>query len=114
MGLFKKSADDKPAMSPNNLLMLRFLGAGYVLYLLFDIVKSYFAGGEDAPKLYLVLIAVVILGGGSAWVLYTAWKEYKANKQAMEERLAQEQALAEQEEFEDDYEDASVNEQAQQ
>ena len=92
-------------MNPNNkksggnmstTFAIRCLAACFVLYSLYDIVRAYFAGGEDAPTPFLLLLAVVVLGGGGAYIAYTAYKEWKRdpNEQATEEEPEEETAKA--------------------
>ena len=83
----------------NSVMMFRLLAAGYVLYMLYQVVKSYIEGGEEAPSLFLLLFSIVLLGGGAAVILLLSWREYKryqaeckeaAEQAALEEAEAQE------------------------
>ena len=64
---------------------IRCLAAVFVFYSLYDIVRAYFAGGEDAPSLLLLLLAILVLGGGGAFVAYSAYKEWKRDDSAQDE-----------------------------
>lgn len=86
--------------SVNNKLMIRLLAAGYVLYMLYQVVMSYIEGGSEAPSLFLLLLSIVLLGGGSVWILLVSWKEYKNYQQECKEAAAQ-AALEEAEAAED-------------
>lgn len=82
MALFRRNKDASqeetaPQRNMNNVMLFRLLGIGYVLYMAYDVVKAYFVGGEDAPSLTLVLLAVIVLGGGSVAVGILSWKDYK-------------------------------------
>ena len=104
MGLFNNREKKEP--QPRNMqttLMIRLLAIGYVLYMLYKIVTAYVAGGEDAPALWLLILSIVVLGGGSVGVGILTWKDYKAHKEAEAEQLA----LAEEEETEEEAQEES-------
>ena len=95
MGLFNRSDKEPQPRSMQTTLMIRVLAVGYILYMLYNIVKSYFAGGADAPSLTLLLVAILVLGGGSLWVAVVTWKDYKAYKAQEAERQALEEEKTE-------------------
>lgn len=95
MGLFNRSDKAPQPRSMQTTLMIRVLAVGYILYMLYNIVKSYFAGGADAPSLTLLLVAILVLGGGSLWVAVVTWKDYKAYKAQEAERQALEEEKTE-------------------
>ena len=66
--------------NPNNVLTIRIMGVLFVLYMLAQIVQGYIAGGEDAPSLGLLLLAIVVLGGGAVFIGILGWKEWKRDK----------------------------------
>ena len=61
--------------------------------MLAQIVQGYIAGGEDAPSLGLLLLAIVVLGGGAVFIGVLGWKEWKKGK--AEEAAAREVRRAE-------------------
>ena len=95
MGLFDRTDKEKQPRNMQTTLMIRVLAVGYILYMLYNIVKSYFAGGADAPSLTLLLVAILVLGGGSLWVAVVTWKDYKAYKAQEAERQALEEEKTE-------------------
>ena len=98
MGLFNRSEKEQQPRSMQTTLMIRVLAVGYILYMLYNIIKSYIAGGADAPSLTLLLVAVLVLGGGSLWVAIVTWMDYKAYKaeEAAVQALEAEEAEADQ------------------
>ena len=71
-------------------LVFRLLAIGLLLYWLFDLVKGYLAGGEDAPSKTLLIIGIVILGGGSILVgvlSVLAWKLDKETAKMSQEEI---------------------------
>lgn len=91
MGLFnfgKKNPQEKEVQeqkapgNPTTMILFRVLAIGYVIWMLKDVVKAYFAGGPDAPSGLLVLVAVLVLGGGCVWIGIMSYKQYKQMKEA--------------------------------
>ena len=123
MGLFnfgKKNPQEKEVQeqkapgNPTTMILFRVLAIGYVLWMLKDVVKAYFAGGPDAPNGWFVLISCVVLGAGCVWIAIVSFKQWKQMKEAEriyneevarqyaeEERLEAERKALE-EEFPDD------------
>ena len=94
MGLFnfgKKNPRDEEVQeqkapgNPTTMILFRVLAIGYVIWMLKDVVKAYFAGGPDAPSGLLVLVAVLVLGGGCVWIGIMSYKQYKQMKEAERE-----------------------------
>lgn len=114
MGLFRKNEaqtqeqETRPA-NPTNMVLIRVLAVGYLMYTLYNMITAYIAGGEDAPSLGLLIAAIVIFVGGSVWIGVISYKQYKQMKAAQqaaweeEARLEAEAALLE--ENEEDHED---------
>lgn len=61
-------------------VFIRCLAAGFVFYSLWEIVSAFLKGGEDAPSLTLLLLAIAVLGGGGVFIALMAWKEWKRYK----------------------------------
>lgn len=91
----QKSAQEQPA-NPHFTLMIRVLAVGYLGYCLWEILKLYRAGGEDAPSLPLLIVAVVVLGGGAVWVAITSFLQWKKDQAAASAAADAEDAAAEQ------------------
>lgn len=111
MGLFRKNEDEqqeqtRPA-NPNNMLLIRALAVGYLMYILYQMVTAYITGSEDAPSLGLLIAAIVIFLGGSVWIVVISYKQYKQMKAMQQEAWEEEERLEAEEELLDESEDAS-------
>ena len=84
--------------NPNSVLTIRAMGVLFVLYMLAQIVQGYIAGGEDAPSLGLLLLAIAVLGGGAVFIGVLGWKEWKKGKAEEAEAQAARRAEAQEEE----------------
>ena len=71
--------------SPKGALTFRILAIGMILYLLADLLLSYFKGGEGAPSLLFILVSTLILGGGAVFVAILTWKAWKKDTENKEE-----------------------------
>lgn len=108
MALFKKNdpaqESDQPPRNPNNAVMFRVLAVGYVLYLCIQMIQTYTQGGPDAPSLGMLIVGVVLLGGGAAFLGILSFQEWKRNKKKydayMDEVKAEAKAAREAEEAE--------------
>ena len=78
------STKNSPNSGRSHPFMYRILGMGLVSYFLIDLIVSFFKGGEDAPSLLLIVLAIAMLGGGIAFVAVLTWKEWKLIKQREE------------------------------
>jgi hypothetical protein len=63
--------------NPNAALAIRVAAIGYALYMLYQLVRRYLAGGADAPSLTVVLVGAVLLGGGAAALGILSWKLWR-------------------------------------
>ena len=86
MGLFKKNEEQEATpVNVNNVMLIRLLAVGYVLYTVYNMIQLYIQGGEDAPSLGLLIGTVVLFVGGSVWIgvlTYKQWKQARQEKQA--------------------------------
>lgn len=121
MGLFKKNSQEEAPrrpINPTNMVLIRLLAVGYVLWLLKDLVVMYIEGGEDAPSLLMLIVTAVVFLGGSGWILWTTFKQYKqikAQQEAEAAALAEAEAAAleaaqESADWEEDYEEPQETE----
>lgn len=96
MGLFKKENADMSSRpnNPDAYFGFKLLAAGYLLYLTWDIIKMYIAGGEDQPSVPLLIISVLFLGGGAVFIAVSSFKMWRKYKKEMAEE-ARQAALAE-------------------
>lgn len=91
MGLFKKNTNEEaPRRNGNstNMILIRLLAVGYVLWMLKEMVVMYIEGGEEAPSLLILVITAVLFLGGSAWILWMTYKQYKQMKAQQAEEAA--------------------------
>lgn len=49
-----------------------------LLYMYYEIVVGYLAGGEEAPDMLLMVVGFIVLVGGAVWSGVQAVKQYKA------------------------------------
>ena len=54
-------------------VFIRVIAAGFVFYSLWEIISAFLKGGEDAPSLTLLLLAIAVLGGGAVGILEADW-----------------------------------------
>ncbi len=105
----QKHEDFRRAGNASRALLVHLMGAGLVLYWLYQIIRDFVKGGPEAPSVGLLIVAILILGGGSIAVALMSYRNYKLEKAAAEmteEEVAQMEALrAEDEKEEEDTED---------
>lgn len=109
--LFTKKEKEERPVNPTTLLGVRALAVGYLIYSLWQIIKMYMEGGEEAPSIWMLLLAIVVLGGGAVWIAIVTIKKVlelraaeRARLDAEDEELARQAAL-EEEASEEDAED---------
>ena len=98
MGLFKKNTnneENQAPRNPSNVIMFRVLAVGYVAYLCIEMIKTYTAGGPDAPSLPMLIGGLVLLGGGALFLAVLSYKESKAGKAKYDAYMAELRAEAE-------------------
>ena len=99
MGFFSKKpeaeVENQPPRNPNNTVAFRLLAVGYIAYLCVSIVKLYMAGGPDAPSLTALILGIVFLGGGAAFLGVLTYNEWKRGKVAYDKYMAELRAEAE-------------------
>lgn len=91
--LFKKNEEkEERPVNPNALLGIRALAVGYLIYCLWQIVKMYMEGGEEAPSVWLLILAIVVLGGGAIWIAIMTFLKLRQLKEEERARLDEEDA----------------------
>ena len=71
--------------NPTGMLTMHGLVIAIVVYMFWQILKNYLAGGPDAPSLALVIGAGVVLLGGCVVIGYMAIRLYRQSKRQAEE-----------------------------
>lgn len=90
----------KKLIGPNRTILFPVIAVMVLSSMLWDIVSAYVAGGDDAPSTPILVVAIVVLGGGTVFSVIQAWRTWKAlneeeQKKAEEQRKkAQEQPEA--------------------
>lgn len=97
MGFFSKNdnEENKSPRNPSNVIAFRLLAVGYVAYLCVQMVKTYTAGGPDAPSLPLLIGGLALLGGGAIFLGVLSYKEWKRSKPKYDAYMAELRAEAE-------------------
>ena len=114
MGLFRKNEDEqeKRPVNPTNMVLIRLLAVGYLMYCLYQMANAYFTGSEDAPQLWLLLLATVVFVAGAVWVVIVTYRQFKRLKEEQQAQWEEEDRLVEEadqlEEAEEDFEEVSA------
>lgn len=93
--------DFRKVRSAKGGMLFRLFGIAVVLYWLGEMVVNFLKGGPDAPSVTMLIVAIIIMGGGAAFVGFLTWKAWKLEKAAAaltEEEIAELDALREGEE----------------
>lgn len=113
--LFTKKEKEKKPVNPTTLFGVRVLAVAYLGYSLWQIIRMYIEGGEQAPSLLLLILAIVVLGGGAVFIavatilkLKQLRDEDRARLDAEDEELARLAALEAAEETEEETEEEPV------
>jgi len=113
MGLFNKKETEQQPRNMNNVIVFRLLAVGYILYMFWEVLQMYLAGGEDAPKLWMLLVAFVVLVGGPVWICIMTYKEWKRSRELAQQQADEEDEddeFDEDEEYEDEFDDEEYEE----
>jgi hypothetical protein len=109
MKWFKKNTPDTeeappPApRNPDNVFLFRLVAVGYVLYTVYKTIAMYVEGGESAPKLWMLCVSTVVLGGGAIFLGIISYKSWKSAKERLQAELeAEAEAELDAEEVEED------------
>ncbi|MCD8053101.1 MAG: hypothetical protein LUF00_03455 [Lachnospiraceae bacterium] len=70
----KKNDKPKHTFSPGSHGTVYMLGAIYLAYLLVTFLQGAYKGGEDAPSLPLLIGGILVLGGGTVFLVLMAWR----------------------------------------
>ena len=116
MGLFKKNNQEEAPrrpVNPTNMVLIRLLAVGYVLWILKDLVTGYIQGDPNAPSLLWMIIIAVVFLAGCGWILWMTIRQYKqlkAQQEAEAAALAEAEAALEAAQEEEDWEDVPEEE----
>ena len=51
-----------------------------MLYQLYEVIRMYVEGGPEAPALWKLVLAIVVLGGGAGVIAFLTWRDWKSNQ----------------------------------
>lgn len=77
----KKSQPENPRSSPppnmSVFLFFRLAASAYLIYLIYQMVTLYKAGGPDAPSPLLLTLSVLLFGGCAIAIVWISLRQYK-------------------------------------
>lgn len=85
------SGETPKVRNPGGMLGLQGMVILLVLYLYYQVVKNYLAGGPDAPSLATVVVGGIVLIGGCIGVGCMAFRIYRQATKKLEEAPGEDQ-----------------------
>lgn len=101
MGLFGNNSGEAPTRNPDMVFGFRALGAGYVLFLVYQIIQLYIKG-EAGTELWVVILGSSVLGAGALFILISSFISWRKEKAAMNEPREEEPESPQEEEIRDE------------
>ena len=92
--------EPKKIKNPTGMLIMHGTVIAVVLYMAWQLVRSYRAGGAEAPSLTTLIVGLVLLVGGCVgvgWLAVRLFLQAKREEKALEQGTAQLHAAAAQE-----------------
>lgn len=92
--------EPKKIKNPTGMLIMHGTVIAVVLYMAWQLVRSYRAGGAEAPSLTTLIVGLVLLVGGCAvvgWLAVRLFLQAKREEKALEQEAEQLHAAAAQE-----------------
>ena len=90
--------EPKKIKNPTGMLIMHGTVIAVVLYMAWQLVRSYRAGGAEAPSLTTLIVALVLLVGGCVgWLAVRLFLQAKREEKALEQETEQLHVTAAQE-----------------
>ena len=96
--------EPKKIKNPTGMLIMHGTVIAVVLYMAWQLVRSYRAGGAEAPSLTTLIVGLVLLVGGCVvvgWLAVRHFLQAKREEKALEQETEQLHAAAAQENLKD-------------
>lgn len=96
--------EPKKIKNPTGMLIMHGTVIAVVLYMAWQLVRSYRAGGAEAPSLTTLIVGLVLLVGGCvvvSWLAVRLFLQAKREEKALEQETEQLHAAAAQENLKD-------------
>lgn len=96
--------EPKKIKNPTGMLIMHGTVIAVVLYMAWQLVRSYRAGGAEAPSLTTLIVGLVLLVGGCVvvgWLSVRLFLQAKREEKALEQETEQLHAAAAQENLKD-------------
>lgn len=96
--------EPKKIKNPTGMLIMHGTVIAVVLYMAWQLVRSYRAGGAEAPSLTTLIVGLVLLDGGCVvvgWLAVRLFLQAKREEKALEQETEQLHAAAAQENLKD-------------